>query len=97
MIAGLVYALGRDGQRARARKLLDTLATIAKGRYVSPLNFAIANLGVGDTTQFYRALGEAVDEHSFIITVGVLRVDPIFDFARNDPRFIALWKKTGLP
>jgi len=97
MIAGLVYALGHDGQHARAKKLLDTLATIAKERYVSPLNLAIGYLGVRDTAQFYRALGQAVDEHSFIITVGVLRVDPIFDFARNDPRFIALWNKTGLP
>ena len=91
------------GQRARNgvvedwAKLLDTLVTASKQRYVCPLNLALAYIGVGDTTQFYRALGQAVDEHSFIITVGVLRVDPVFDFARKDPRFTALWKKTGLP
>ena len=97
IVAGLVYALSRDRQYARARKLLDTLVTASKQRYVCPLNLALAYIGVGDTTQFYRALGQAVDEHSFIITVGVLRVDPVFDFARKDPRFTALWKKTGLP
>jgi eukaryotic-like serine/threonine-protein kinase len=97
ILASLVYALSRDKQYGRARKLLDTLVALAKQRYVCPLNLALAYIGVGDTTQFYRALGQAVDEHSFIITVGVLRVDPVFDFARTDPRFRALWKKTGLP
>ncbi len=95
--AALVYALAHDGQHAQAKKLFDSLLISSKERYISPHNMAIAYLGIGDTVQFYNALAQTVDEHAFIITVGVLRVDPIFDFARKDPRFIAIWKKTGLP
>jgi serine/threonine-protein kinase len=97
MLAGLVYALAHDGQKAKAKVYLDTLLAESKKRFISPHNLAIGYLGVGDTAQFYHALGEAVDDHSFIVSVAVLRVDPFFDFARRDPRFISLWKKTGLP
>jgi hypothetical protein len=47
--------------------------------------------------KFYEELDKTVDERAFIVSVGVLRVDPFFDFARNDPRFRAIFAKTGLP
>jgi serine/threonine protein kinase/tetratricopeptide (TPR) repeat protein len=96
-VAGEIYALGRGGRRAEARLLMDTLLAAAKARYVSPHNLAIAYLGVGDTVKFYEELDKTVDERAFIVSVGVLRVDPFFDFARNDPRFRAIFAKTGLP
>jgi TolB-like protein/Flp pilus assembly protein TadD/predicted Ser/Thr protein kinase len=96
-VAALIYALGRDGRRDEARSLMDTLLAAAKARYVSPHNLAIAYLGVGDTAKFYQELDRTVDERAFIVSVGVLRVDPFFDFARNDPRFRATFAKTDLP
>ena len=69
----------------------------AANQYVSPHNLAIAFAGVGDTLRFYDYLEKTVNEHAFIVTVGVLRYDQFFDFAQHDPRFIALAKKTGLP
>jgi Flp pilus assembly protein TadD len=97
MTGALVYALSRDGQLAQARKLLDTLLTLSKERYVSAHNLAIAYLGVGDTANFYRSLEATVTEHAFIITPGVLKIDPLFDVVKKDPRFEALVRKTGLP
>ncbi len=97
MLSGLVYALYHDGQRAYARALLDTLVQMSTNRYVSPHNLAIAYAGVGDTLRFYEYLEKSVNDHAFIVTVGVMRYDPFFDFAQHDPRFIALVKRTGLP
>ncbi len=96
-VAALIYALGRDGRSAEARSLMDTLLVKSGQRYISPHNLAIAYLGVGDTAKFYRELERTVDERAFIVSVGVLRVDPFFDFAHADPRFGAIFAKTGLP
>jgi predicted nucleic acid-binding protein len=97
MTGALVYALNRDKQHAQAVRLLDTLIALAKERYVSPHNLAIAYLGVGDTANFYRSLEATVADHAFIITPGVLKIDPVFAFAKQDPRFAALVRKTELP
>jgi tetratricopeptide (TPR) repeat protein len=96
MTGALVYALNRDKQHAQAVRLLDTLISLAKARYVSPHNLAIAYLGVGDTANFYRSLEATVSDHAFIITPGVLKIDPVFAFAKQDPRFADLIRKTGL-
>jgi predicted nucleic acid-binding protein len=97
MTGALVYALSKDKQHAPALRLLDTLVALAKERYVSPHNLAIAYLGVGDTANFYRSLEATVADHAFIITPGVLKIDPVFAFAKNNQRFAALMRKTGLP
>jgi hypothetical protein len=92
-----ICAGARGGDPVKAKALLDTLVTMSKQRFVSPHNLAIAYAGIGDKEQFYQWLEQAIDEHSFIVNVSVLRVDPVFDFARKEPRFVALFKKTGLP
>ncbi len=97
MIAALVYATARGSEAAKAKSLLDTLLSMSKQRFVSPHNLAIAYAGIGDKEQFYHWLERAIDEHSFIVNVSVLRVDPVFDFVRKEPRFAALFNKTGLP
>jgi serine/threonine-protein kinase len=97
MISALVYALSRGGQRAEASALLDTLTAMSERRFISPYNLAIAYAGTGDKEKFYHWLERAIDEHSFMVSVGVLRVDPVFDFVRKEQRFIDLFKRTGLP
>ncbi len=97
MRAGYVLALARDGRKEAARRSFDSLLVVARERYVSPHNMAIAYIAMGDTANFYRALEQAVDEKAFNITVSVLRVDPFFDFAKSDPRYRTIFAKTGLP
>jgi serine/threonine protein kinase/Tfp pilus assembly protein PilF len=97
MIAALVYALARGGEPTKAHALLDTLLAMSNQRFVSPHNLAIAYAGIGDKEHFYQWLERAIDGHSFIVNVNVLRLDPIFDFVRKESRFVTLFKKTGLP
>ncbi len=97
MISSVVYALGRGGRTAEATALLDTLLDMSKHRFISPYNLAIAYAGTGNSEQFYQWLERAIDEHSFMVTVGVLRVDQVFDFVRKQQRFVDLFKRTGLP
>ena len=97
MISAVIYALGRGGERSEATALLDTLITMSNDRFISPYNLAIAYAGIGDKEQFYQWIERAVEEHSFMVSVGVLRSDPVFDFVRSEDRFIALFNRTGLP
>jgi tetratricopeptide (TPR) repeat protein len=96
LTAALIYAEGKSGRGKDAKALLDTLLQLSHRRFVSPNNIAIAYAGLGDNEKFFEWMKKAIDAHSFIVSVGEFNLDPIFDFARNDPRFIALMKTTGL-
>jgi hypothetical protein len=54
-----------------------------------------AYLGTGDKEHALESLEKAYAEHSFIVTT--LKVDPIFDGVRADPRFQDLLRRAGLP
>jgi hypothetical protein len=51
--------------------------------------------GTGDTDAAFAALERAVDGRLDIVTG--LKVDPLFDSLRADPRFRSLQARVGLP
>jgi TolB-like protein/Tfp pilus assembly protein PilF len=95
-IAMLGQAYARNGQKDEAQKILARLTEESKSRYVAPYAWALLYLGMGDKE---RALAEL--EHAYQTGdtnyLFVLKVDPIFDELRNDPRFEALVQKVVAP
>ncbi len=92
LVAELVYGLGLAGQQEEARRRLDEIDS--KGGYVSPSSWAVAYLGLGEYDEALTWLERAVDDHSSLIVW--MKVEPMFDPLRDQPRFQALLKRVRL-
>jgi serine/threonine protein kinase/tetratricopeptide (TPR) repeat protein len=91
-ILGHVYALA--GKTAEAAKVRDDLAQLAGRRYVPPYHLAMVSAGLGDTEQALAALERAHGERDGFLTY--LKVEPMLDRLRPDPRFADLLRRVGL-
>lgn len=92
--AMIAYASGRSGDQARAKLALEHLRQLDGQRALDPLSLVIAYIGVGDNDKALDWLRKAYAEHSSSITA--LKVDPIYDPLRSDPRFQELIRGVGL-
>ncbi len=88
------YIYGRSGQQAQARRALQQLAQLNTRRHVDPATLVVAYVGMGNKDEAFAWLQKAYLEHSFVLTA--LKVDPLFDALRSDPRFQALLRSVGL-
>lgn len=82
-----------EAEAARAR--LAALTTLAKERYVSPLDLARLHAQAGEREKAFASLDAAVAERSPLL-VG-LKVDRAWDQIRDDARFAALVQRVGIP
>jgi eukaryotic-like serine/threonine-protein kinase len=89
----LAYGYGAAGSGAKAKKILDELRDLSKQRYTSAFAMAVAYAGSGDTEQALSELEVAFVERSD--TMAVLRVYPVLDSLRNEPRFKDLLARVG--
>ena len=87
-----VYAL--SGRKAEARKILDDLKKRSNRSYVAQTVMASIYAALGEKDQAFVWLDKAYDEHDAILVQ--LRVEPMFDQLRSDPRFTVLLKRVGL-
>ncbi len=90
-LAMLGQAYARKGQMDEARKVLARLSEEAKSRYVSPYALAVVLTALGDKAHAIDELEHSYDEGGFYISL--IKVDPLFDQLRGDPRFEALVQK----
>jgi len=92
VLALLGQAYARAGQRDEAQKILGRLTEEAKSRYVSAYSFALMFIGLGDKEQAMDALERAFREGAGNDIMS-LKVDPMVDDLRGQPRFEALAQK----
>jgi TolB-like protein/tetratricopeptide (TPR) repeat protein len=90
----LGHAFGLAGRREEALVILQELQERSRRQYVSPYDFALVYLGLGDQEQALPWLEQACKERLPWMTD--LNVDPRFDDLRVDARFQALVRKIGL-
>lgn len=93
--ASIGNALARTGDRSGAVRALNKLAILSRQTHVPSISFALVYLGLGDNDQAVTWLEKAYGERSDFLLV--LRVDPLFDALRPDPRFQDLMHRVGLP
>ena len=85
-------AHGLSGNKMEAEKILDHLKKLSKERYVSAYSFALIYLGLGDKEEALRWLEQSYQDRAGS-DIGFIRVDPLLDPLRGDPRFEALAEK----
>jgi TolB-like protein/Tfp pilus assembly protein PilF len=93
-VAWLGRAYARAGRRPEALALLEELEARAKDKYVSPAEIAALRVCLGDAEGAFAWLERAYEARSYVLTH--LRVDPVWDPIRADPRFRDLARRVGL-
>ncbi|HUJ31372.1 MAG TPA: tetratricopeptide repeat protein [Candidatus Acidoferrum sp.] len=93
MAVGHAYAVA--GQRGNAMKALASLhAAASNGHYVPAIYFTAIYAGLGDRDQAMKWLDEAYQERTEYLIY--LKVEPMADPLRSDPRFKDLVHRMGL-
>ena len=88
----LARSYGLSGNKTEAEKILSQLQEISKQRYVAAYSFALTYLGLGNIEEALRWLEQAYQNRAGN-DIGWIRVDPLLDPLRGDPRFEALAEK----
>ena len=87
----LGYAYAISGDRPKAEQILRELEEMAKRQYVNSTAFADIHLGLGEKEKALDWLEIAYENQES--ACWYLKVDPIYDSVRNEPRFQALVEK----
>jgi eukaryotic-like serine/threonine-protein kinase len=88
----LGYANAVTGRRAEAQKVLDDLS---KKKYVPAFVTAIIYTGLGQRDKAFQWLEKSYEEHDSG-PLSLVKVYPIFDPLRSDPRFADLLRRMNL-
>ncbi len=91
-LAMLGQAYARAGKKDEAQKILARMNEEAKSRYIAPYAWALIRLGLGEKERAIDELDRAYQtgDTNYLF---VIKVDPLLDELRGDPRFDALVQK----
>jgi adenylate cyclase len=95
-LALLGQAYARAGQREEAQRILARLSEEAKSRYVHAYSFALMFLALGDKERAVDEIEQAYRERAGY-DIAFIKVDPLLDDLRGNPRFEALVQKVFAP
>jgi serine/threonine-protein kinase len=84
----------KQGKRDDAEARLRQLERIARDRYVSPVDFARLHIGLGNHDAAFEWMERAYEERRGWLAY--LKVDPLVDPLRADPRFGEWLRRMGL-
>jgi len=93
--AWLGYFLGRAGQRDEAEEILEDLLALSAREWVSAYAISTVYSGIGETDAAFEWLEKAYQARESWITYLIpdARIDPL----RDDPRYLDLLRRVGLP
>ncbi len=92
-VVGWVY--GVTGMRSEASRLLSQLSRLATQAYVDPIFPATVVVGLGDKDRAIELIRSSVTQRS--PAVARLKVEPMWDPLRDDPRFQSLLRRLNFP
>jgi serine/threonine protein kinase/Flp pilus assembly protein TadD len=95
VVAALGYAYAASGRKQEALQVIDELKKQAKQRHVTPYAIATIYAGLDNRDETFRWLQMAYEERAPGLTW--LKVDPMLDSLRRDPRYADLLRRMGLP
>jgi TolB-like protein/Tfp pilus assembly protein PilF len=92
-LLGHLYAkIGRKDEALAILEQLRELRESSKQRYVSPFNLALIHIGLGQKNEAIQLLEETYEERDGY-NIAFIKVEPMLDPLRGDPRFEALVQK----
>ena len=94
-LAVLGYAHALAGERVAAQQALDELQERGRRQDVSSLHTAYVYIGLGDVDRAFEWLEKSYRERAGLLVF--LKVEPIFDPLRSDPRFADLLHRLHFP
>jgi len=92
-VLGNVY--GVSGDKASAKKILDTLAELSSKKFVTSYGVATVYTGLGENDRAFEWLNKAYDERSNWLVW--LKADPRWAPLKTDKRYAELVNRVGLP
>ncbi len=96
ILALLAHAYGSSGNKTEAMKILEQLKQLSNERYVSAYSFALVYLGLADREEALRWLEKSYQDRAGQ-EIEYIRVSPLLDPLRGDPRFENLVAKVFAP
>jgi hypothetical protein len=93
-MVALKKAFADSGWKGYLRKRLELMEAEAGKRPLSSFAMARMYARLGDNDRVLEWLQKAYDKHSDYLVL--LKVDPLFDPLRSDPRFAKLMRDIGL-
>ena len=90
----LGYAYAKSGRRDEAKSMIYQLGEQINQKYVSPYLIASIYSALNEKDLAFPWLEKSYESREGLIFL--LKVDPIFDNIRSDPRFEVMLKKIGL-
>ena len=93
LVAHLAYAYGVSGRGTEAESLLDQLNELSKQQYISPYFLAKIYVGFSHKEQAFEWLEKSYLERDEEMCM--LKMDPMVDPLRDDPRFTDLLRRVG--
>lgn len=94
-ISWVGYVYGTAGRKDEGAKALKELSDLSNRTYVSPLWMAFLSTGLGEKDEAFEWLEKAFAEHAAGGAIP-LKVSPVFDNLRSDPRFADLLQRANL-
>jgi serine/threonine-protein kinase len=91
----LGYALAADGKKVEAQKVLDELKELASDHFGFAYLIACIYAALGDKDQAFVWLRTACDAREFRVIW--IKVDPMMDNLRKQPKFAEILKEMRLP
>ena len=91
----LAVAHARAGERDKARALLDELHGMGSNRYIPPSWFALIHMNLGEMDRAFEWLDRALEARALYLLH--LKVSPLYDPVRGDPRYQDLVLRMNFP
>ena len=93
VVAALGHGYAVSGRRSDALKIVRELQERSKREFVPSYNMATIYVGLGMKTEALQYLAKAHDEGSYFMIH--LKVEPLLDSVREDPRFVEVMRRVG--
>lgn len=89
----LARAYARSGNKTEANKILSSLLLTSKERYISPTTIGSIYAALGENDKAFDAFEKALHDRDYLLVL--VKIDPMFDPVRLDPRFSDLVRRVG--
>jgi TolB-like protein/DNA-binding winged helix-turn-helix (wHTH) protein/Flp pilus assembly protein TadD len=95
-VAQLGYTYAVAGRKPEARKMLDKLDQLSSQKFVPADAMAHIYAGLGEKGEAFEWLEKGYERHSLGLGGVDLKIDPVWDPLRSDPRFTDLLRRMNL-